>query len=83
MPATFSQNSLLTYLLRDAEVLVELLPPHIWYVKFRDNEFLQDGVVNPAPNPQPGGPGYLSYSGTSLKTSPAWVALPAAMLQPA
>jgi hypothetical protein len=51
----------LTYLLRGATVLVELWPPHIFYVKFRDKEFLRGGVVvSPTPNPQPGGPGYLS-----------------------
>jgi hypothetical protein len=72
-----------TYLLHGATVLVELWPPHIYYVKFRDRKFLQDGVISPTPNPQPGGPGYLSYSGTSLETSPARVALPAALLLPA
>jgi hypothetical protein len=45
----------LTYLLRGAAVLVELWPPHILYVRFHDNEFLQGGVVSPTPNPQPGG----------------------------
>jgi hypothetical protein len=49
-----------TYLLCGTTSLVELWPPHILYVRFRDNEFLQDGVVSPTPNPQPGGPGYLS-----------------------
>jgi hypothetical protein len=51
---------LLSYLLRGATVLVELWPPHIFYVRFRDSKFLQRGVVSPTPNPQPGGPGYLS-----------------------
>jgi hypothetical protein len=51
---------LLTYLLCGTTVLVELWPPHIFYVRFRDNKFLQGGVVSPTPNPQPGGPGYLS-----------------------
>jgi hypothetical protein len=42
-------------------VLVGLWPPHIFYVRFRDSTFLQGGgVVSPTPNPQPGGPGYLS-----------------------
>jgi hypothetical protein len=49
-----------TYLLRYATVLVELWPPHIFDLRFRDSIFLQDGVVSPMPNPQPGGPGYLS-----------------------
>jgi hypothetical protein len=50
---------LLTYLLHDATVLVELWPPHILCVRFRDN-FLQGGVASPTPNPQTLGPGYLS-----------------------
>jgi hypothetical protein len=50
---------LLTFLLCDATVLVELWPPHIFYVRFRDSKFLQDGVVSPTPNPQLGEPGYL------------------------
>jgi hypothetical protein len=29
-------------------------------VRFRDNSFLKGGVVSPTPNPQPGGPEYLS-----------------------
>jgi hypothetical protein len=49
-----------TYLLCGATVLVELWPPHILCARFHDNEFLQGGVVSPTPNPQPGGPGYLS-----------------------
>jgi hypothetical protein len=44
------------YLLCGATVLVELWLPHIFYVRFRDNKFLQGGVVSPTPNPQPGGP---------------------------
>jgi hypothetical protein len=31
-----------------------------FYVRFRDNKFVQGGAVSPTPNPQPGGPGYLS-----------------------
>jgi hypothetical protein len=50
----------ITYLFRGATVLVELWPPHIFYVKFRNNEFLQGGMIGPTPKPQPGGPGYLS-----------------------
>jgi hypothetical protein len=48
-----------TYLLHGATVLVELWPPHVFCVRFRD-EVLQGGVASPTPNPQPGGPGYLS-----------------------
>jgi hypothetical protein len=59
---------LLTYSLRGTTVLVELWPPHIFYVRFRDSKFLQGGIVSPTPNPQTGGPGYLSLSGTSLET---------------
>jgi hypothetical protein len=50
----------LTYLLCGATIFVELWPPHIFYVRFRDNEFLKGGVISPTPNPQPGGSGYLS-----------------------
>jgi hypothetical protein len=39
------------YLFRGATVLVELWPPHILYVRFHDNEFLQCGVISPMPNP--------------------------------
>jgi hypothetical protein len=49
-------KDILTYLLRGATVLVELWPPHILYVRFRDSKLLQGGVVSPTPNPQPGGP---------------------------
>jgi hypothetical protein len=52
------QTDLLTYC--GATAFVELWPPRIFYVRFHDNEFLQGGVVSPTPNPQPGGPGYLS-----------------------
>jgi hypothetical protein len=48
------------YLLYGAKVLVELWPPHVLYVRFHDNEFLQCGVISPMPNPQPGGPGHLA-----------------------
>jgi hypothetical protein len=50
----------LIYLLRGTTVLVELWPPHIFYVRFRDNSFLKGGVVSPTPKPQPGESGYLS-----------------------
>jgi hypothetical protein len=63
---------LILYLFRGATVLVELWQPHILYARFRDNKFLQGGVVSPTPNPQPGGPGYLSQCGISLETCPAW-----------
>jgi hypothetical protein len=63
-----------TYLLRVATLLLQLCPPHIFYVRFRDRKFLQGWVVSPTPNPHLGGPGYLSYSGISLETYPAWVA---------
>jgi hypothetical protein len=53
------------------------IPSKFLYVRFRDNKFLQGGVVSPTPN-QPGGPGYLSWSGISFKTCPAWVLLQAA-----
>jgi hypothetical protein len=56
----FSPDFNFTYVLHGATVLVELWPPHIFYVRFRDNKFLQGRVVSPTPNPQPGGPGYLS-----------------------
>jgi hypothetical protein len=49
-----------TYFLHGASVLVELWPPHILYVRFCDSKFVQGGVVSPTPNPQPGGPQYLS-----------------------
>jgi hypothetical protein len=46
--------------LHGATVLVELWPPHIFYVRFRDRKFLQGRVVSPTPNPQPEGPwGFL------------------------
>jgi hypothetical protein len=57
--STHLTQILTTYLLCDATVLVELWQPHIFYVKFRDNKFLEGGI-SPTPNPQPGGPGYLS-----------------------
>jgi hypothetical protein len=41
-------------------VPVELWPPHIFYVRFRDSKFVQDGVVSHSPKLQLGGPGYLS-----------------------
>jgi hypothetical protein len=50
------KRSSLSYLLRGATVHVELRPPHIFYVRFRDSKFLQVGVVSPTPNPQPGRP---------------------------
>jgi hypothetical protein len=81
-PGTTSLSFLLTYLLRGDTVLAELWPPHTFCLRFRDSKFLQGGVVSTTPNPQPGAPGYLSYSGTSIETCPAWVALPAAMLPP-
>jgi hypothetical protein len=56
-----------TYLLRGGTVLVELWPPHILHVRFRDSKCLQGAVVSPTPNPQPGWPGYFSYSDTSLE----------------
>jgi hypothetical protein len=50
------------YLLRGTTVLVEHYPPHLFYVRFRDNKFYRVGSLapRPTPNPQPGGPGYLS-----------------------
>jgi hypothetical protein len=39
-----------TYLLRGATVLVELMPPHIFSVRFHDNKFLQGGIISPTPN---------------------------------
>jgi hypothetical protein len=53
-------------LLRVATVLVELWPPHIHilYVRFRDRKFLQNGVVNPTPNPN------LEDQGISLSLVP-------------
>jgi hypothetical protein len=44
------QHYLLTYLLRDATVLVELWLPQIFYERFRDNEFLDWGLQ---PHAQP------------------------------
>jgi hypothetical protein len=52
-------------------------------IVFSTNLFLRDWDVNPMPNPQPGGPGCLSLSGTSLLTCPAWETLPVATLPPA
>jgi hypothetical protein len=56
----FSLGFILSYLLRGATVLVEHWLPHVLYVRFHDNEFLQGGVISPMANPQPGGPRYLS-----------------------
>jgi hypothetical protein len=41
------------------------------------------GAVNPAPNLQPGGPGYRLLPGSSPLTCPAWQTLPVATLPPA
>ena len=46
-------------------------------------DFLRGAVASSTPNPQPGGPGYLSFSGCSPSTCPAWVALPVATVPPA
>jgi hypothetical protein len=54
-----------------------------WYMRFHGSKFLQGGVISPTPNPRPGGPGYLSQSGTSLEACLALVALSAAILLPA
>jgi hypothetical protein len=40
-------------------------------------------VVSLMPNPQPGGPGYPSSSGSHPLTCPAWVTIPVATLPPA
>jgi hypothetical protein len=40
--------------------------------------FLLCGVINPTPNPQPGGPGYSFFSGSSPLNYLAWEALPVA-----
>jgi hypothetical protein len=40
-------------------------------------------IVSPTLNPQPGGPGYPSSSGSYLLTCPTWVSLPVATLPPA
>jgi hypothetical protein len=40
-----------TCILRGTTVLVELWPPHIFYARFRDSKFVQDGVVSPTPKP--------------------------------
>jgi hypothetical protein len=45
--------------------------------------FLRGGVFNPTPNPQPGGLGCLTLSGTSPSTCPAWETLPVSTLPPA
>jgi hypothetical protein len=50
--------------------------------RFSTKDFLRGGVVNPMPNPQPGGPGYPFLSESSPLTCPAWEALPVAMLRP-
>jgi hypothetical protein len=42
------------------------------------SEFLRSENVGPTPNAHTGGPGYLSFSGTSFKTCPAMIALQAA-----
>jgi hypothetical protein len=39
-------------------------------------------VVSLRPNPQPGGPGYPSSSGSYPFTCPAWLPLPVATLPP-
>jgi hypothetical protein len=49
-----------TYLRRGVTVLAELWTPRTFYVRFRDSKFLESGIVSPTPNPQHGGPGYLS-----------------------
>jgi hypothetical protein len=53
-----------TYLLRDTTVLVELWPPHIFYVRFRDNKFLRMGSSTPRPTPN------LEDQGISLSLAP-------------
>jgi hypothetical protein len=45
--------------------------------------FLRGEVVSPTPNPQPGGPGYFFFSGSSLLTCLALETLPVATLPPA
>jgi hypothetical protein len=45
--------------------------------------FLQHEFVSFMPNPQPGGPGYLSYSAFYPLTFPAWVTLLVVKLPPA
>jgi hypothetical protein len=55
----------------------------LWALAFPDFwtvYFLRCEVVSLTPNPQPGGPGYPSLSGSYPLTCPAWVALPVAML---
>ena len=42
---------------------------------FETVQFLECEDLSPKPNPQFGGPGYLSLSGTSLENCPAWVTL--------
>jgi hypothetical protein len=44
-------------------------------------QFLRGEDVIPTPDPQPGGRGYLSLPGTSLRSCPAWT-LSAAKLSP-
>jgi hypothetical protein len=46
-------------------------------------ELLLYAVVSVTPNPQPGGPGYPSSSGSYHLTCPAWVPLTVATLPPA
>jgi hypothetical protein len=56
--------SMLNYLLCGATVLVELWPPHIFYVRFRDNKFLQGGLSAPRLTPN------LKDQGISLSLAP-------------
>ena len=48
----------------------------------QQGNFLQGRVVNPTPNPQPGGQGHPSQSVTLRRTCPARVILPVAKLPP-
>ncbi|GIX98776.1 hypothetical protein CEXT_699801 [Caerostris extrusa] len=54
------------YLLTESAHLIREVAMNQWL-------FLQDKVISSMPNPQPGGPAYLSSSGNSPQTCPAWV----------
>jgi hypothetical protein len=44
-------STTISYLLRGAIVLVELWPPHIFYVRFHDSKFLQGAGRQPHAQP--------------------------------
>ena len=72
------------YVVRHLDSIASYLPTglHLGFF-FLEFFFPGDGVLAHRPNPQPGGPVYLSLSGCSPLTCLASVALPVATLPPA